>query len=342
MTDQIAIQQAVDQLSTAYSSHRFCEPVRNLIGPSEAAGYAVQRANTDRWLAQGRRISGRKIGLTALAVQKQLGVDQPDFGVLFADMEIGHGEEVAFSRLQQPRIEAEIALILARDIVAADPTPSEVARAVGLVAPALEIVGSRIANGRSTSRCSSGSAPPSNRRRRIARHRPSSMNRRDGDVLFLEDPSQLRALIPPTHTKSRTPQPSRDCTGTLDYRPARGMATRPTSHNRPAVSRDAHDLIQWAMSRACRTFGSSLQHRPSWISGYMNRPNDTEYAPPPVGLTQRPLLDTVVGDPGDGANVGGHTVATEVFVGAKCLSLRNVLTSSVQSSMAATDTLQSI
>ena len=146
MIDSTAVQSAADQLAATYTSRRYCAPVRNLIGPSAAAGYAVQQVNTNRWVAQGRRISGRKVGLTSAAVQKQLGVDQPDYGVLFADMEVCQGDEIAFDRLQQPRIEAEIALILERDIDSADPTPVDIARAVGWVAPALEVCCSRIAS----------------------------------------------------------------------------------------------------------------------------------------------------------------------------------------------------
>jgi 2-keto-4-pentenoate hydratase len=109
-----------------------------------ASAYAVQSEVTKRGIAAGRRFVGRKIGLTSKAVQQQLGVDQPDYGVLFADMEIATGGEVRISSLIQPRIEAEIAIVLDRDLPEHDITMSEIMRAVGYVVPALEIVDSRI------------------------------------------------------------------------------------------------------------------------------------------------------------------------------------------------------
>lgn len=122
-------------------------PLRDALSAHGIAGaYAVQQANTRFALAQGRRIVGRKIGLTSLSVQRQLGVDQPDYGVLLDDMALYDGEEVAAGRVLQAKVEGEVAFVLGRDITQPNATPAEVLRATDFVLPAIEIVGSRIAN----------------------------------------------------------------------------------------------------------------------------------------------------------------------------------------------------
>lgn len=122
-------------------------PLRDGLAPTDADGaYAVQALNTRFWEASGRRIVGRKIGLTAKAVQTQLGVDQPDFGVLFADMAVADGGTVSAAKMLQPKAEAEIALVLGADLDAVDADRDAVARAVAEVIPAIEIVDSRIAD----------------------------------------------------------------------------------------------------------------------------------------------------------------------------------------------------
>jgi len=115
------------------------------IGGLEAA-YAVSDLNIQVDLAAGRRIVGLKVGLTSVAVQKQLGVDQPDFGVLLDDMEFLHGQDVPMSRLMQPKVEAEVAFVVGRDLVGGVPSYAEFVAAIDHALPALEIVDSAIAD----------------------------------------------------------------------------------------------------------------------------------------------------------------------------------------------------
>lgn len=120
---------------------RFAEPLATMND-----GYAIQTLNRNHWVQSGRRIVGAKIGLTSKAVQQQLGVDQPDFGVLFADMQVGEQDGVPAGRLLQPKVEAEIAFVLSRDIDADDENSASLADAIAYALPALEIVDSRIAD----------------------------------------------------------------------------------------------------------------------------------------------------------------------------------------------------
>ena len=110
------------------------------------SAYAIQKINIEQRLAQGRRLVGRKIGLTALAVQKQLRVDQPDYGALLDDMGFFDAEPIPAALLTQPRIEAEVAFVIGRDLASASCGPVEVLNAIEYALPALEIVGSRISN----------------------------------------------------------------------------------------------------------------------------------------------------------------------------------------------------
>lgn len=134
------------RLRNAYSGG-VVPPLRDGLDPTDAAGaYAVQAINTRFWADSGRRIVGRKVGLTAKVVQAQLGVDQPDFGVLFDDMAVADGSLLDKTRFIQPKAEAEVAIILARDIAIADATAQDVADATSHVVAAIEIVDSRIAD----------------------------------------------------------------------------------------------------------------------------------------------------------------------------------------------------
>ena len=141
------IQDVAARLRQAAESGKPIPPIlETLERGGVAAAYAVQQVNTDHALKQGRRLVGRKIGLTSKSVQKQLGVDSPDFGMLFADMALYDGEEVAMNRLMQPKVEAEIAFVLERDLIRPGATLADVVSAIAYALPAVEIVGSRIEN----------------------------------------------------------------------------------------------------------------------------------------------------------------------------------------------------
>lgn len=123
-----------------------CEPIRRrypAITPEIA--YAVQEVNTRHAIASGARLIGRKIGLTSPSVQKQLGVDQPDYGMLFEHDAVESGGSVARSRFLQPKAEAEIAFIAGRDLLDPDVSEGQVRSALECALVAIEVPDSRIA-----------------------------------------------------------------------------------------------------------------------------------------------------------------------------------------------------
>lgn len=122
-------------------------PIRETFGIEDVqAAYRIQDANTRRWLAAHRPLVGRKIGLTSKAVQAQLGVAEPDYGMLWGDLALQDGDCVPLSKFMQPKIEAEIAFVINNDI--SDPAVSlaDLMRAIGYCVPAVEIVDSAIEN----------------------------------------------------------------------------------------------------------------------------------------------------------------------------------------------------
>ncbi|MDL5155186.1 2-keto-4-pentenoate hydratase [Actinomycetospora termitidis] len=139
-----AVADAADRLLHAARTGEACAPVRDLIGPDDLdAAYAVAQRVV---AGLGRRPVGRKIGLTSPAVQAQLGVDQPDLGVLLEGMAVPHEGTLALDRLVAPRVEAEIAFVLGADLLDGPLGPDDVRGAVAHQVAALEIVDSRIAD----------------------------------------------------------------------------------------------------------------------------------------------------------------------------------------------------
>ena len=135
-----------DALADAEAGRTPIEPITQAFPElSVADAYAVQRWNIQRRTDAGERIVGRKIGLTSLAMQRQLGVDQPDFGAITDRMVIPDGGEFDLTSLIAPRVEAEFAFRIGRDLPAS-PGAEELADAIDGVAVALEIIDSRVAD----------------------------------------------------------------------------------------------------------------------------------------------------------------------------------------------------
>lgn len=145
MPDPTIVNTIAARLRHAQACRQTIAPVRGEIALDDMeTAYAVQQANVDARVAAGERIVGRKIGLTSLAVQKQLGVDQPDFGALFASMAYGDHQPMPLSGLIQPKVEAEIALVLEHDLTHEKHTFADLLRATAYAIAAIEVVDSRI------------------------------------------------------------------------------------------------------------------------------------------------------------------------------------------------------
>ena len=108
--------------------------------------YNVQLEVLKRKLSQGRTVIGKKVGLTSVAMQKMLGVDEPDYGHLLDDMQVANGTTVKTNNLLSPKIEAEIGFVLAEDLQGPNVTFLDVLMATKYVVPTLEIIDSRIAD----------------------------------------------------------------------------------------------------------------------------------------------------------------------------------------------------
>ncbi|API92024.1 2-keto-4-pentenoate hydratase [Virgibacillus pantothenticus] len=143
--NQIKVKKLAKHLTSAWEGRKGVQPITGLspdITIDEA--YDVQLYTINQKVNSGQRITGKKIGLTSKAMQEMLGVNEPDYGHLLNSMEYKNGEEVTFTHLLQPKVEGEVAFILKNDLTGPNITVSDVLQATDTVAPALEIVDSRI------------------------------------------------------------------------------------------------------------------------------------------------------------------------------------------------------
>ncbi|WP_125035141.1 2-keto-4-pentenoate hydratase [Nocardioides sp. LS1] len=143
----VQIDAAAERLIYAAATREPCPPVRELIGAGNVhAAYEVQQRVVAHHTAAGRKVVGRKVGLTSKVVQAQLGVDAPDFGVLLDDMAYVTREPISCDRFLQPRVEAEVAFVMGQNLIDGAISAASVISATEYVLPAVEIVDSRVAN----------------------------------------------------------------------------------------------------------------------------------------------------------------------------------------------------
>ncbi len=149
MADEGLIRQLADELWAAERDRKAITALTDRFDDLVVDdAYKIQTYNVERRVAEGAHPIGRKVGLTSQPMQELLGVDEPDFGVLLDDMFVEDGDEVPLERLLQPRVEAEMAFILERDLVGPGVTTSTAMAAIGGVFPSIEIVDSRVADWR--------------------------------------------------------------------------------------------------------------------------------------------------------------------------------------------------
>ncbi|WP_166867749.1 2-oxo-hept-4-ene-1,7-dioate hydratase [Salinibacterium sp. ZJ70] len=145
MLSEQTIREIADELAAA-------EEARTMVplltaryhGMTVEDSYAVQNEWRRRGVAAGRRLVGRKIGLTSKVMQVATGITEPDYGAIFADMVYENGSVIEHGRFSNVRIEVELAFVLGQDLEGPEVTVFDVMRATEYVVPALEILSSRI------------------------------------------------------------------------------------------------------------------------------------------------------------------------------------------------------
>ena len=146
---ETAVAELADTLWRAEQDREPIPPItdtRPAAGPADA--YAIQSHNVARRVAAGRVVRGRKVAFTSRAVQNLLGADGPGSGVLLDDMFADDGDEIAVSRLCQPRVVAQLAFVMAADLAGPGVTTTDALAAIGGVLPVIEVSDSRIAGWR--------------------------------------------------------------------------------------------------------------------------------------------------------------------------------------------------
>ncbi|MCZ4060826.1 2-oxo-hepta-3-ene-1,7-dioic acid hydratase [Pantoea sp. LMR881] len=105
--------------------------------------YAIQREWVATKIAEGRVLKGHKIGLTSKAMQASSQISEPDYGALLDDMFFDDGSDIPADRFIVPRVEVELAFVLAKPLRGPNCTLFDVYNATDYIIPALEIIDAR-------------------------------------------------------------------------------------------------------------------------------------------------------------------------------------------------------
>lgn len=139
-----------DLAQRLWDAENAAEPVAPLTeshpGMTPDDAFAIQLVNIRRRIDAGARVTGHKVGLASEAMQKMMGVGEPDYGHLLDVMEYSESVPVETSRLCRPRVELEVAFILGKDVPAAGVSDEELPDYIEWVVPSIELIDSRIAD----------------------------------------------------------------------------------------------------------------------------------------------------------------------------------------------------
>ena len=108
--------------------------------------YEIQLINIRQRVAEGARVVGHKVGLSSLAMQQMMGVDEPDYGHLLNEMQVFEDTPVKADKYLYPRVEVEVGFILAHDLPGANCTEDDVLKATEALVPSIELIDTRIAD----------------------------------------------------------------------------------------------------------------------------------------------------------------------------------------------------
>ena len=144
MLSSDAVAAAAEALYEAEKSRRQIAPLTLTYADMDMDdAYAIQKAWVDRKIADGREVTGYKIGLTSRAMQMAMNIDTPDFGILLDDMHFANGAAIEANDFLDPRIEVELAFVLKEPLSGASVTVEQVMAATDFVVPALELIAAR-------------------------------------------------------------------------------------------------------------------------------------------------------------------------------------------------------